>query len=97
MSLISKEKNGLKMQQKNLKLIISATRWRQGFWDMFRNFRAVKNHKSVNNSTTTRARENISSLLESMEFYKFLDLFLTKVKAITFYLMNGTVGFKNVN
>jgi hypothetical protein len=35
--------------------------------DMFRNFYLVKNHKIVNNSATTEAREKISKGLESLE------------------------------
>jgi hypothetical protein len=35
---------------------------------MFCNFYFVKNHKIGNNSTTTKAREKISTDLESLEF-----------------------------
>jgi hypothetical protein len=45
---------------------------------MFFNFYFVKNHKSANNSATIEAREKISTYLESLEFLKFLDVFLTK-------------------
>jgi len=33
------------------------------------NFYLVKNHKIAKNSTTTKARENISADLESLEFF----------------------------
>ncbi len=36
--------------------------------DMFCNFSIAKNHKIVNNSTTTKARGKISPYLESLEF-----------------------------
>jgi hypothetical protein len=36
--------------------------------DMFYNFYLVKNHKIAKNSTTTKAREKISTFLESLEF-----------------------------
>jgi hypothetical protein len=36
--------------------------------DMFCNFYIVKNHKIVNNTTTVKAREKISTYLESLEF-----------------------------
>jgi len=38
------------------------------FPDMFCNFYVVKNHKTATNSTTTKAREKISTALESLEF-----------------------------
>ncbi len=38
------------------------------FPDMFCNFYLVKNHKTATNSTTTKAREKISTDLESLEF-----------------------------
>jgi hypothetical protein len=41
----------------------------------------VKNHKVANNSATTKAREKISTYLESVEFYKFFDACLTKFKS----------------
>jgi hypothetical protein len=46
--------------------------------DMFCNFYLQKNHKAANNSATTEAREKISSYLESLEFWKFFDVCLTK-------------------
>ncbi len=36
--------------------------------DIFWNFNSVKNHKSVNNSTTTEAREKMKIDFESTEF-----------------------------
>jgi hypothetical protein len=47
------------------------------FPDMFCNFYAVKNHKIAKNSTTTNAREKISTDLESLEFF---HVCLTKFK-----------------
>jgi hypothetical protein len=38
------------------------------FPDMFCNFYLLKNHKIAKNSTTTRAREKMSTDLESLEF-----------------------------
>jgi hypothetical protein len=48
--------------------------------DMFGNFYLAKNHKIDKNSTTTKAREKISTDLESLEFQKFFDVCLTKFK-----------------
>jgi hypothetical protein len=39
------------------------------FTDVFCNFNLVKNHEIANNSTTTEAREKISTDLESSEFF----------------------------
>jgi hypothetical protein len=50
------------------------------FPDMFCNFYLVKNHQIANNSTTTKASKKISADLESLEFYKFFDVHLTKFK-----------------
>jgi hypothetical protein len=47
---------------------------------MFCNFYLVKNHKIAKNSTTTKAREKISTDLESLEFENFFDVGLTKFK-----------------
>jgi hypothetical protein len=38
------------------------------FPDMFCNFYLVKNHKIAKNSTTIKAREKISTYLESIDF-----------------------------
>jgi hypothetical protein len=38
------------------------------FPDMFCNFYLVKNHQIAKNATTTKAREQISTDLESLEF-----------------------------
>jgi hypothetical protein len=43
--------------------------------DMFRNIYLVKNHRIANNSTTTKAREKISTCLESLEFKKKICMF----------------------
>jgi hypothetical protein len=40
----------------------------------------VKNHKIAKNSTNTKAREKISTDLDSLEFYKNFDVCLTKFK-----------------
>ncbi len=45
--------------------------------DMFCNFCLVKNHKIADNSTTTEAREKVRKDLESLEFYKFVDVDFT--------------------
>jgi hypothetical protein len=45
--------------------------------DMFYNIYFAKNHKIAKNSTTVKAREKISADLESLEFYKKLDVCLT--------------------
>jgi hypothetical protein len=42
------------------------------FPDMIRNFYLMKNHKIAKNSTATKARERISTDLESLEFKKKL-------------------------
>jgi hypothetical protein len=46
------------------------------FPDMFCSFNLVKNHRNANNSTTTTARENISTDLESLQLKK-IDVCLT--------------------
>jgi hypothetical protein len=51
--------------------------------DMFCNFHLAKNHKIADNSTATKAREKISTDLESLEF---CDVFLTKFKNNQFFL-----------
>ncbi len=48
--------------------------------DMFCNFYFVKNHKIANNSITNKARLNISTYLESLEFQKCIEVYLTKFK-----------------
>ncbi len=48
--------------------------------DMFCNFYLLKNHKIGKNSTTTKAREKISTYLESVESYQFFDTRFTKFK-----------------
>jgi hypothetical protein len=49
--------------------------------DMFCKFYLMKNHKIADDSATTEAREKISAYLESLEFYKFLDICLAKFKS----------------
>jgi hypothetical protein len=46
----------------------------------------VKSHKIADNSTTTKAREKISTDLESAEFWNFFDMCCTKLETIKFYL-----------
>ncbi len=50
------------------------------FLDMFCIFYLVKNHKIAKNETTTKAREKISTDLESLKFEKFFEVCLTKFK-----------------
>ncbi len=45
------------------------------FPGMFFNLNLVNNHKIVKNSTTTKAREKISTDLESLEFQIFSCMF----------------------
>jgi hypothetical protein len=49
--------------------------WASG---MFCNSYLVKNYKAANNSTITKAREKICTDLESFEFQKFFDVYLTE-------------------
>ena len=39
--------------------------------DMFCNFYLAKNHEIVNSSTFTKAKDKISTDLESLEFFEF--------------------------
>jgi hypothetical protein len=48
----------------------------------------VKNHGIAKNSKTTKDREKISTDLESLEFYKFFDVCLTKFKNYQILLKN---------
>jgi hypothetical protein len=48
--------------------------------DIFSNFYLVKSHKISDRSATTEAREKNSTDLESVEFWKFFDICLTKFK-----------------
>ncbi len=50
------------------------------FTYMFFNFCLVKNHKITKNSTAAKAREKISTDLESFEFKKYFDVCLAKLK-----------------
>jgi hypothetical protein len=46
---------------------------------MFCNFYLViNNKKTANNSATTETREKISTYLQSLEFWKIFDVWLTK-------------------
>jgi hypothetical protein len=44
------------------------------FADMFCNFYLAENHKFAKNSITTKAKEKISTVMESFEFWKFFDV-----------------------
>ncbi len=58
------------------------------FPDMFYNFYLVKNNKiAKNNSTTTEARENISTDLEPLEFDNFLMYVWLNLETIKFNLI----------
>ncbi len=57
------------------------------FPDMFCNFYLVKIHQIANNSTTTKAREKISTDLESLEFLIFLMYAWLNLIRIKFYLL----------
>ncbi len=48
--------------------------------DIFCNCYLVKNHKISKNSSTTKAREKISTDLESLEILEFFHACLTKFK-----------------
>jgi len=56
------------LAMRGYKLSVSAARPGTLVPDMFYNFYLVKNHKVANNSTNTKAREKISTFLESLEF-----------------------------
>jgi len=53
--------------------------------DMFCNFYLVKNLKTANNSTTTKARGEIRAYFESSEFKKFLMYARLNLKTIKLY------------
>jgi len=53
-------------------LPVSATKWQRGSKICFATFIFVKNHKIAKNSTINKAREKISTDLESLHFRKFL-------------------------
>ncbi len=61
--------------------------------DMFHNFYLVKNQKISHKSTTDKAREKISTYLESFEFWKFLNFILSgitlSVVMLSFIWMSG--------
>jgi hypothetical protein len=46
---------------------------------MFTNFKIVQNFKIANNSKTTKAREKVSTDLESLDFKDFFAVSLTKL------------------
>jgi len=61
----------------------AAKLWRQlAAWvpDMFWNFYLLKIHNIADNSATTKAREKLSTELESLEFKKILDVCLIKIE-----------------
>ncbi len=57
------------------------------FSDMFCSFYLVKYYKIANNSTMTKARENMSTYLEYLEFYNFLRYVWLNWKTTKFYLI----------
>jgi hypothetical protein len=59
-------------------LPFSAARWLRGSQICYANF--TKYLKIANNSTNTKAREKISTYLESLEFRKYFDICLTKFR-----------------
>ncbi len=63
------------------------------FQDMFCNFYLSKYCKIVKTSTTTKAREKMSTDLESLEFCNFLDVRFTILKTIKFYLIKFAADF----
>jgi hypothetical protein len=60
---------------------------------MFCNFYLVKTYKIAKNSTTTKAREKISTDLESLEFQKFLMYGGLNLKTIKFYVTKLATDF----
>jgi hypothetical protein len=60
---------------------------------MFGHFYLVKNHKIAKNSTTTKAREKISTDLESSEFKKFLRYVSLNLETIELYLIKLAADF----
>jgi hypothetical protein len=63
------------------------------FPDMLCNFYLVKNHKIANNLITTKAKEKISTDLESFEFLNFFDVCWIRFKTIKFYLIKLATDF----
>jgi hypothetical protein len=61
-----------------IKIHITAHWWQQWVPNMFCGFYSVKNPKIVNNLTTTKAKEKISTKLESSECSKNFDVGLAK-------------------
>ncbi len=55
--------------------------------NMFCDFYSVKFCKTVNNSTTTEAREKFSTDLKSFEFQTFFDVSMAKFSNTKFYLI----------
>jgi hypothetical protein len=62
--------------------------------DMFCNFYLVNYHEiAKKNSATPKAREKITTDLESLEFQKFFGVYLTKFKTIKFNLIKLATDF----
>jgi hypothetical protein len=59
--------------------------------DMFWNFYFVKKYKIAKNSKTTKAREKISTDLESLEFKKKFDICLTESKTNLYLWFTDTL------
>ncbi len=52
----------------------------------------MKSHKIANNSTTTEAREKLSTDLESLEFFNLFDACLTKFE--NYYLLPNKISHR---
>jgi hypothetical protein len=61
--------------------------------DMFCGYYLMKNYIVSNNSATTKAREKISTGLESLEFLEILMYILLNLKTINFYLIKLATDF----
>jgi hypothetical protein len=69
--LKSREISNLNFGGKQIEqLPVSVARWQHGSQICFATFYIVENHKIAKNSATTKAREKMSTDLESLEFYK---------------------------
>jgi hypothetical protein len=75
-SIFAKHRHLIEINQ----LAFSATRWQHRCQKSFQ--KKIKNHKINDNSTTTKGREEPSTELESLEFYKKIDVCLTKFKKL---------------
>jgi len=53
----------------------------------------VKNHKIVDHSTTTEAKEKISAGLKSLDFWKFYDVCLATLKTLKYFFIKLVTNF----